>query len=223
MTLLEGCDLHVRFGDSWALRGATLEVDPGESLAVVGPSGSGKTSLLQCLGGTLQPDRGQVIFDRTDVTKLGQAQRSRLRLASFGMVLQFGELIPELSLVENVALPSWVLGTPRQDAQTLALRALDEFGIVDLGDRFPSDVSGGERQRAAVARALAHDPDVVLADEPTGALDTTNGRAVLTALHRAAQERGASVVVVTHDPDVARTCDRIVRFVDGRVCARQHS
>lgn len=215
--LLAGTDLHVRHGETNALEGVSVEVAKGEVLAVMGPSGSGKSSLLHCLAGIVRPDAGSVTFDGSRVGAMSESARSSLRLRRFGFVFQFGELVPELTLLENVALPLLMAGTPKRVALERARRALEDLGVADAADRPAGRVSGGQGQRAAVARALVHEPAVVFADEPTGALDTVSGERVLESLVGAARDRGTSVVVVTHEASVASYADRELVLRDGRV------
>jgi len=218
--VLAARDLRKTFGTTAALAGVTFEVTPGEVVAVMGPSGSGKSTLLHCLAGLLRPDAGEVVFDGRRVDQLSERERSALRLHRFGFVFQFGELVPELTLLENVALP--VRLTRRADRRTAARRAqeaLAALGVGEVADRRAAEVSGGQAQRAAVARALVHDPAVVFADEPTGALDTVAGEQVLEALVGMARDRGTAVVLVTHEPRVAAYAQREVVLRDGRVAA----
>lgn len=215
--MLEAHDLQLSYGATTALRGVSLTLESGHGVALMGPSGCGKSSLLHCLGGVLRPDSGRVTFDGVDLTTLSDARRSRIRLEHFGMVFQFGDMVPELSLAENVALPLQLLGHRRSAARRRALEVLDELGVADVADSRAGAVSGGQAQRAAVARALAHKPRVVLADEPTGALDTTNAEAVLDALTRLSRQMGAALLVVTHDNLVAAHLDDLVSMQDGRL------
>jgi putative ABC transport system ATP-binding protein len=215
--LLAGVGLEKRFGPTPALAGVDVSVAPGEIVAVMGPSGSGKSTLLHCLAGIFRPDAGEVHFDGRRIDTLSEAQRSALRLARFGFVFQFGDLVPELTLAENVALPLWLSGGDRRTARSRAHEALGALGAVGAADRRAGDASGGEVQRAAVARALVHSPAVVLADEPTGALDSTTGELVLEALVDAATRQGAAVVIVTHEPRVAAYANREIIVRDGRV------
>lgn len=214
---VEADDLHVRFGDSIALAGATFAADPGEIVSVMGPSGSGKSTLLYCLAGIIRPDSGQVRFGGRDITHASERDRSSVRLRKMGFVFQFGDLIPELTLLENVSLPLELIGRKRRLAQSEAREVLTEFGIDDAADRRAGEVSGGQAQRAAVARALIHQPAVVFADEPTGALDTSSGELVLEALISAAQNRDTAVILVTHEARVASFADRDVSVRDGKV------
>jgi putative ABC transport system ATP-binding protein len=214
--LLDCRALVKRFGATPALDGASLRVEPRELVAVMGPSGSGKSTLLHCAAGILPPDAGEVLYDGRDVGRLPDAERSRLRRSEFGFVFQFGRLVPELSCAENVALPLRLAGVPRRTARARAAEWLARLEVAELAQRLPGDVSGGQGQRVAVARALVTEPRVVFADEPTGALDSLNGERVMQLLTAAARESGAAVVLVTHEPRVAAYADREVIVRDGR-------
>jgi putative ABC transport system ATP-binding protein len=216
VSLLEAADLVKAFGATPALEGAGLAVDGGEIVAVMGPSGSGKSTLLHCLAGIVRPDAGRVEFAGRDVTAMSDAERSALRRREFGFVFQFGQLVPELPCVENVALPLRLEGVRRREATRRALGWLERLEVADVAGARPGEVSGGEGQRVAVARALVGEPRVVFADEPTGALDSLNGERVMTLLTAAARQSGAAVVLVTHEPRVAAYSDREVVVRDGR-------
>lgn len=214
---LAATDLRLTFGHTPALRGASLELGRGEVLALMGPSGCGKSTLLHCLAGILRPDSGSVNVLGEPIDELSENRRSELRLSRLGFVLQNGELIPELTLAENVALPLQLLGTPHREAFDRAEEILRAIGLIEVGSRRTGEVSGGEAQRVAVARALVHDPDIVFADEPTGALDTVAGELVLELLLESSRQRGASVLLVTHDHRIAAHADRVVVMRDGAV------
>ena len=216
-TRLEARGLSKAFGRTEALRAASLAVAEGETVAVTGRSGSGKSTLLLCLAGILRPEAGEVSYRGRQLASLSEADRTRLRRREFGIVLQFGQLVPELSAVDNVALPLLLERHDRAAAHRSALGWLERLGALDLAEATPGELSGGEAQRVAVARALVTGPSVVFADEPTGALDTVSGEQVLDALLGAARESGASVVLVIHDNRVAAHADREVVVVDGRV------
>lgn len=218
--MLEARDLQLAYGATSALRGVSVTLHPGRRVALMGPSGCGKSSLLHCLGGVVRPDAGTVSFDGQTLSSLSEAGRSRMRLEHFGMVFQFGDLVPELTLVENVGLPLHLLGDSRRTARTRALALLDELGIGEVYDSRAGAVSGGQAQRAAVARALVHEPRVVLADEPTGSLDTANAETVLDAMSRLTQRIGATLLVATHDNLVASHLDELVSMRDGRLETR---
>jgi putative ABC transport system ATP-binding protein len=215
--LLTAEDLHYRFGPTTALDGASLRVYAGEVLALMGPSGSGKSTLLHCLAGILTPDTGRVTFDGRDVTAMSDTERSALRRTAFGFVFQFGQLVPELTCVENVALPLRLTGMGRREAHRRSAEWLDRLEVSDVARKRPGQTSGGQAQRVAVARALVTRPRVVFADEPTGALDSLNGERVMQLFIAAARDTGAAVVLVTHEARVAAYSDREAVVRDGRV------
>ena len=214
--LLTATDLARSFGQTLALAGASAEIRAGEVVAIMGPSGSGKSTLLHCLAGILPPDTGQVHYQGRDLWAMSDAERSALRRSEFGFVFQFGQLVPELTCLENVALPLRLSGTRRPTAHRLALGWLERLEVADVADKRPGAVSGGEGQRVAVARSLVTTPRVVFADEPTGALDSLNGERVMNLLTAAARESSTAVVLVTHEPRVAAYSDREVIVRDGR-------
>lgn len=219
MTLLQARDLSLRLGTTQALQDVSVDLSPGDVVSIMGPSGSGKSTLLHCLAGVLVPDSGSVLFESTELTRSSDAERSRIRLQRMGFVFQFGDLIPELTMVENVMLPLQLLGAKRSEARDRARAMLDELEVGDVADGTVGVVSGGQAQRTAVARALVHEPAVIFADEPTGALDSAAGELVMDSLVAAAQSRGAAVVLVTHDARVASYAHRNVTMRDGRVRA----
>jgi len=206
-----------RFGTTTALAGVELSLPPGRSLAVMGPSGSGKSTLLHCLAGILVPESGSVTLDGRELSSLDEKQRSLVRRRHFGFVFQFGQLLPELPAVENVALPAMLLGAKRADASEKARQWLASLGLAGMEDRRPGELSGGQAQRVAVARALIVGPSVVFADEPTGALDQATGVEVMRVLTETTRAAGASLVVVTHDRSVADWCERRIEMRDGQV------
>jgi putative ABC transport system ATP-binding protein len=215
--LIEARDAVKSFGQTQALRGASVAVAQGEILAVMGPSGSGKSTLLHCLAGIFTPDSGEVWFDGRRLDTLTDAERTRLRRTTFGFVFQFGQLVPELAAADNVALPLLLGRTNRKAAYQAADTWLDRLGIGDKGARRTGELSGGEAQRVAVARALAMAPAVIFADEPTGSLDSLAGEKVMELMTSLAREQGTTVVLVTHDARVAAYADREVMVRDGLV------
>jgi putative ABC transport system ATP-binding protein len=214
--LLSCINLSKRFGRTEALAGASLDVAAGEIVAVMGPSGSGKSTLLHCAAGIFVPDNGMVVFDHQEVSRLPDSKRSALRRSEFGFVFQFGRLVPELSCLENVSLPLRLSGVNRNDAKRQATEWLERLEVAEIARSLPGEISGGQGQRVAVARALVTRPRVVFADEPTGALDSLNGERVMQLLTVAARETAAAVVLVTHEPRVAAYADREVIVRDGR-------
>ncbi len=210
-------DVVKSFGQTPALRGATIAVQPGEILAVMGPSGSGKSTLLHCLAGILVPDQGEVWFAGQRLDTLGENRRSDLRRDRFGFVFQSGQLVPELTAEENVALPLLLSGTRRRPALAQARPWFDRLGLGGLEDRRSGELSGGQAQRVALARGLVAQPEVLFADEPTGSLDSVSGEQVMSLLTRAARDHGTTVILVTHDARVAAYADREVIVRDGQV------
>jgi putative ABC transport system ATP-binding protein len=215
--IIEARAVRKAFGRTEALRGTSVVVLEGEVVAVTGPSGSGKSTLLLCMAGVLRPEAGEIWYDQRKLQDLSEKDRTRLRRREFGLVLQFGQLVPELTAAQNVALPLLLEKHDRAAATTLATGWLERLGALDVADALPGEMSGGEAQRVAIARALVTGPRVIFADEPTGALDTVNGEKVLSALLTTARESGATVVLVTHDNRVAASADREVVIRDGSV------
>jgi len=217
--LLSGTELRKRFGQTPALDGVSVSIRPGEIVAVMGPSGSGKSTLLHCLAGIMRPDDGEVWFEAERIDSIGEGPRTKLRRSAFGFVFQLGQLVSELNLRENVALPLLLAGRARKEALAESEGWLERLGVEDVADHRPGGVSAGQAQRAAVARALIHGPRVVFADEPTGALDSLAGEQVMELLVATSKEQGASVLIVTHDVRVAAYADREVIVRDGRVAS----
>ncbi|MFD7703207.1 ABC transporter ATP-binding protein [Streptomyces caelestis] len=215
-SLLVAQDLRKAYGPTTALDGAAFSIHPGEVVAVMGPSGSGKSTLLHCLAGIVTPDSGSIMYNGRELTAMGDAERSALRRSEFGFVFQFGQLVPELTCVENVALPLRLNGTPRKEAERAALTWMERLEVADVRGKRPGEVSGGQGQRVAVARSLVTGPRVLFADEPTGALDSLNGERVMELLTEAARSTNAAVVLVTHEARVAAYSDREVVVRDGK-------
>ena len=216
-TMLELRDITKSFPQQRVLEGISLTVGDGESVAIMGPSGSGKSTLLHCMSGVLVPDQGEVLFDGHDVAAMSDAERSRLRLEHFGFIFQDGQLLPELTATENVALPQIMRGVPRSQAHDEAIDMLTRLGLGAYVDRYPGQLSGGQGQRVAIARALAGPPSVVFADEPTAALDQATGHEVMQQIVAVCQKFGVTLVVVTHDPKIADWCSRRVEIRDGLI------
>ena len=215
--LIEARNLHLSFGSTPALRGASLSVRQGEIVAVMGPSGSGKSTLLHCLAGILVPDQGEVWFGGQRLDAFSDERRSALRRDRFGFVFQSGQLVPELTAEENVALPLLLSGARRGPAMTAARKWFPVLGLDGLEGRRSGELSGGQAQRVALARGLVAGPEVLFADEPTGALDSVAGELVMDLLTAAAREQATTVVLVTHDARVATYADREVIVGDGTV------
>ncbi|PWI44605.1 ABC transporter ATP-binding protein [Streptomyces sp. ICBB 8177] len=214
--MLTATGLRKTYGTTPALDDADFSIRPGEVVAVMGPSGSGKSTLLHCLAGIVRPDAGEVRYRERELSAMADAERSRLRRGEFGFVFQFGQLVPELTCLENVALPLRLGGVRRKEAERRADEWLERLEVAEVTRQRPGEVSGGQGQRVAVARALVTEPRVVFADEPTGALDSLNGERVMRLLTTAARDTGAAVVLVTHEARVAAYSDREVVVRDGR-------
>ncbi|MDJ1136024.1 ABC transporter ATP-binding protein [Streptomyces iconiensis] len=214
--LLFAQGLRKTYGPTAALDGADFTIRSGEVVAVMGPSGSGKSTLLHCLAGIVPVDEGTVRYQGRELSSLSDAERSELRRGDFGFVFQFGQLVPELTCLENAALPVRLAGAGRKEAEERAREWLVRLEVDEVRHHRPGQVSGGQGQRVAIARALAAGPRLVFADEPTGALDSLNGRRVMELLGSAARETGAAVVLVTHESRVAAYADREVVVRDGK-------
>jgi putative ABC transport system ATP-binding protein len=216
-TIIEARSVVKSFGQTPALRGASLAALPGEIVAVMGPSGSGKSTLLHCLAGILVPDEGEVWFAGQRLDTLNETQRSELRRDKFGFVFQSGQLVPELTAEENVALPLLLGGTRRAPAVQQARTWLGRLGLDGLGGRRSGELSGGQAQRVALARGMVAGPQLLFADEPTGSLDSVSGEMVMSLMTKTAREHGTTVILVTHDARVAAYADREVIVRDGIV------
>ncbi|WP_030562713.1 ABC transporter ATP-binding protein [Streptomyces aureocirculatus] len=215
-SLLTADGLRKVYGPTTALDGADFSIHPGEIVAVMGPSGSGKSTLLHCLAGIVRPDAGEITYNGQRLTDMNDTALSALRRSEFGFVFQFGQLVPELTCVENVALPLRLNGAKRKDAERTALTWMERLEVDDVRDKRPGQASGGQGQRVAVARALVTSPRVLFADEPTGALDSLNGERVMELLTDAARSTNAAVVLVTHETRVAAYSDREIVVRDGK-------
>ncbi|WP_199545641.1 ABC transporter ATP-binding protein [Streptomyces sp. N35] len=221
-SLLSAQDLRKAYGPTHALDGAHFSIHAGEVVAVMGPSGSGKSTLLHCLAGIVPPDAGTITYNGRELSGMSDAERSALRRSEFGFVFQFGQLVPELSCVENVALPLRLNGAKRKEAERTALTWMERLEVDDLAKKRPGEVSGGQGQRVAVARSLVTGPRVLFADEPTGALDSLNGERVMQLLTDAARSSNAAVVLVTHEARVAAYSDREIVVRDGKSRDMEH-
>jgi len=199
------------------LKDVSISVDPGEVVAVVGASGSGKSTLLHLLGGLDRPSAGSVRVGGADLSSLDEAGRSRLRARAVGFVFQFHQLLPEFTALENVMMPGWVAGVPRGDARARAESLLEDLGLRDRAEHKPGELSGGEQQRVAVARALHMKPAVLLADEPTGNLDRRASATLLEIFERYRSRERQAIVIATHNPDVAESAGRVVHLEDGHL------
>lgn len=206
-------NIHKRFGDLEVLKGIDICIPQGKVTAIVGPSGAGKTTLLQILGTLSAPEAGgSVTYDSVEVTAMNDRRLSRFRNRNIGFVFQFHQLLPEFTLLENVALPAMIAGTARKEAENKAADLLERLGLADRAGHRPDQLSGGECQRAAVARALVNNPRIILADEPTGSLDSTNRQALHSLFYELRDRLGATFAIVTHDEQLAADADLIVRI-----------
>lgn len=218
---IEVFDLKKRYGhgpeSTLALRGVTFGVGSGEFVSISGPSGSGKSTLLNAIGALDRPTSGRIFLDGVDISKLSSAELARIRNSKIGFVFQDFNLISRMSTVENVELPLSIAGIPLRERRAKAMSLLERFGIGDKANKSPSNLSGGQRQRVAVARALANDPSIILADEPTGNLDSQNARLTMEFLEKLSTDFGKTLVIITHDLDVASRAQRTVLMRDGIV------
>lgn len=216
--MLSVSNIYKRFGALEVLNGINLDIEQGKVTTIVGPSGAGKTTLLQIIGTLSAPENGgKVLYDGVDVTTMTDRKLSAFRNRNIGFVFQFHQLLPEFSLAENVAMPALIGGTNHKSALEQAAKLLDRLGLADRATHRPSELSGGECQRAAVARALINNPRVVLADEPSGSLDSANRASLHRLFFNLRDELGATFVIVTHDEGLAADSDTIVRMADGRI------
>jgi len=218
---IQAVDLGKRYGSGLAstiaLHNINFKVGKGEFVSIIGPSGSGKTTLLNLLGALDRPTTGKVFIDGTDISRLSNAELAKVRNKKLGFVFQDFNLISRMSAGENVELPLLIEGIPNEERRRRARILLDRFGLGAKSDRNVNKLSGGERQRVAVARALANDPAIILADEPTGNLDTKNTEVMMEFMHQLNAEFGKTVVIITHNPDVARRARRLISIRDGQI------
>ena len=217
MKMIEVRKIIKRFGSLEVLRGVDMTVSQGEVVTIVGASGAGKTTLLQIVGTLDRPDGGQVVYDGVDVLALKGRELARFRNRNIGFVFQFHQLLPEFTMLENVAIPALIGGTPREKAYARAKELLDYLALSDRLEHKPAQLSGGERQRVAVARALINEPKVILADEPSGSLDTANKQELHKLFFRLRDEMKQTFVIVTHDETLAHDADRVLRMQDGLI------
>jgi len=217
MPVLSARRLGKRYGDRWVLSGIDLDLKPSDRLAILGPSGCGKTTLLNLLGGLDRPDEGCVMLENQDLTNITPLERSRVRRERIGTIFQFFHLIPTLTASENIELPLQLLGWSNSKIQERVKSLLTSIGLEARAHAWAHELSGGEQQRIAVARALASKPAVLLADEPTGNLDQTSGLNILGLLSKLATQESTALVMVTHSEVAAKTCQKILRLVDGKM------
>jgi lipoprotein-releasing system ATP-binding protein len=205
------------FGSLQVLKGISLKVDNGEVISITGPSGAGKTTLLQIMGSLDRPDGGRVLYDGQDITRMGEKELSAFRNKHIGFVFQFHQLLPEFTALENIMIPMLIAGDGMKQASARAKELLEMLGLADRAQHKPSELSGGEKQRIAVARALANQPDVILADEPSGSLDTKNKEELHKLFFNLRDKLGQTFVIVTHDESLAAMTDRTIHLLDGMV------
>lgn len=215
--MIELDNISKSFGNLNVLKGISLKVDKGEVISITGPSGAGKTTLLQIMGSLDKPDEGKVLYDGCDITALGEKQLSAFRNRHIGFVFQFHQLLPEFTAKENIIIPSLIAGNSMSNAASRADELLALLGLSERGSHKPSKLSGGEKQRIAVARALVNQPDVILADEPSGSLDTKNKEDLHNLFFKLRDELGQTFVIVTHDESLSAMTDRTIRLTDGRI------
>lgn len=217
-------NIHKRYGSLEVLRGISLEVPEGKVSCIVGPSGAGKTTLLQIAGSLLLPDEGKVLFNDRDITSLKDKELSKFRNSSIGFVFQSHRLLPEFDITENVMIPALLGGRSRKSSRAEAEGILRELGLGERLHHKPAQLSGGECQRAAVARALVNSPEIIFADEPTGSLDSANRREIQQLFSNLRDSRGATFLIVTHDENLARGCDHVIEMKDGKIinCSRRN-
>lgn len=215
--MIEIRDIEKSYDTLKVLKGINLDIIPGEVVSIVGPSGAGKSTLLHIIGTLDRPDCGTVKYGTENVITMKESRLAAFRNSNIGFVFQFHQLLPEFTMLENVAMPALIGETPRKEAFEKAMRLIDYLGLKDRADHRPSELSGGERQRAAVARALINNPKVVLADEPSGSLDSQNKAELHKLFFDLRRDMNQTFVIVTHDESLAAECDRIVRMKDGRI------
>lgn len=215
--MIELRNIHKSFGSLHVLKGIDLTINPHEVVSIVGPSGAGKTTLLQVMGTLLRPDEGHVIINDTDISTLRQKQLALFRGQHLGFVFQFHQLLPEFTAEENIMIPALIQGVSRSEARKQADDLLQFMGLAQRAHHKPAELSGGEAQRVAVARALINHPSVILADEPSGSLDSQNKEELHQLFFRLRDEMGQTFVIVTHDDTLAAQCDRTIHIVDGRI------
>lgn len=217
MTKIEVKDIHKRFGEIEVLRGIDLKVEAGEIVAIVGPSGAGKTTLLQIMGSLERPDQGSVKMGGTDLLTLNEKELAHFRNRHIGFIFQFHQLLPEFTALENVMMPALIGGESMSKATERAQQLLTDLGLENRMTHKPNALSGGEKQRVAAARAMMMNPDVILADEPSGSLDSANKAELNRLLVRMRDQFGQTIVLVTHDEELARISDRVIKMVDGKI------
>lgn len=215
--MIEIKDLRKKFGNLEVLKGVNLKIEKGEVISIIGPSGAGKTTLLQLIGTLDKPTSGTILFNGEDLSKMGSNKLSTFRNKHIGFVFQFHQLLPEFTALENITIPALIAGRKRKEAEAEAMELLRIMGLEERADHKPSELSGGENQRVAVARALINHPDVILADEPSGSLDSKNKEELHRLFFSLRDKFGQTFIIVTHDEGLASYTDRTIKMVDGVV------
>ena len=216
-TIISAKNIKKSYGQTSVLHGVSLDVKQGEVLAIMGPSGSGKSTLLHSLAAIIPVDSGEILFDGRNIGKFSDNKRSILRRTAFGFVFQFSQLVPELTVIDNVALPLLLNGVSRNKAYTEAKKWLEAVGLADKHESTPGEISGGQMQRVAIARAMVVQPKILFADEPTGSLDSLNSEHVMELFIKTAKDNGTTVIMVTHEPSIAAYADREIVVRDGQI------
>ena len=215
--MIEVKDIHKSFGDLEVLKGVNLEVKKGEVVAIIGKSGAGKTTLLQIIGTLDRPNKGKVLIEGTDVFALNDKELAAFRNKHIGFIFQFHQLLPEFTALENVCIPAMIAREKEEDYRPMAEKLLRDLGLADRMNHKPNELSGGEKQRVAAARALMMSPDIILADEPTGSLDEKNKKELSDLLLQLRKEYGQTILLVTHDKELAGMADRVIEIKDGTI------
>ena len=215
--MIEVKDIYKSFGQLEVLKGLNLTVNEGEIVSIIGKSGAGKTTLLQIIGTLERPDSGKIVIENTDVFSLGEKQLAAFRNKHIGFIFQFHQLLPEFTALENVMMPALIAGEPHEVAENKAKDLLNQLGLSERMTHKPSQLSGGEKQRVAASRAMIMSPDIILADEPSGSLDEQNKRELHKLLLRLKQQFGQTILIVTHDKELAQISDRIIEIHDGKI------